>query len=156
MSSMFQDCESLVTIPQLDTSNVTNMGSMFDSCTSLTTIPQLDTSKVTNMSYMFESCTSLTSIPRLDATSLTSASKMFGYSWDSLNQFTTFGGLNGLKIDLDLSPCEALTHDSLMNVINEAADVTSSPKTLTLGSTNLAKLTDNEKAIATNKGWTLA
>jgi hypothetical protein len=27
---------------------------------------------------------------------------------------------------------------------------------LTIGSTNLAKLTDTDKAIATNKGWTLA
>ena len=42
-----------------------------------------------------------------------------------------------------------------MNVINKATDVTSSPKTLTLGSTNLSKLTTSEKAIATNKGWTL-
>ena len=156
MSSMFEDCESLVTIPQLDTSNVTNMGSMFDGCTSLTTIPQLDTSKVTNMSYMFDSCTSLISIPKLDATSLTGAVKMFGYSWSSLKKLTDFGGLTNLKIDLDLSPCEALTHDSLMNVINEAADVTASPKTLTLGTKNLNKLTDDEKAIATNKGWTLA
>lgn len=29
-------------------------------------------------------------------------------------------------------------------------------KTLTLGATNLAKLTDEQKAVATNKGWTLA
>ena len=60
-----------------------------------------------------------------------------------------------LKIDLDLSPCTALTKESLLNVFNEAADVTSSPKTLTLGTTNLNKLTDDEKAIATNKGWVL-
>ena len=60
-----------------------------------------------------------------------------------------------MKLDLILSNCPKLTHDSLMNVINEAADVTSSPKTLTLGSTNLNKLTDEEKAIATNKGWIL-
>lgn len=39
--------------------------------------------------------------------------------------------------------------------LNKAADVTSSPKTLTLGATNLGKLTNAEKAIATNKGWVL-
>ena len=180
MSSMFKSCSSLITIPQLDTSNVTDMYSMFSSCSSLTSIPQLDTSNVTSMSFMFQSCSSLTSIPqldtskvtsmdnmlsmctstisipKLDATSLTSASNMFGYSWYSFDAFTTFGGMTNLKINLDLTPCPKLTHDSLMNVINEAADVTASPKTLTLGSTNLAKLTDEEKAIATNKGWTLA
>ena len=69
---------------------------------------------------------------------------------------TTLSGFRGLNLDFDLSPCISLSHDSLMNVINEAADVTSSPKTLTLGATNLAKLTEEEKAIATSKGWTLA
>ena len=75
--------------------------------------------------------------------------------WDC-GSLTDLGGFKGLKCNLDLSPCPALTHDSLMNVINKAADVTSSPKTLTLGATNLAKLSDAEKAIATGKGWTLA
>ena len=129
---------------------------MFFSCSSLTTIPQLNTHSVTDMGFMFSYCTSLTSVPRLDATSLTNADNMFGNDFTPLNKFTDFGGLTGLKINLVLTPCPKLTHDSLMNVINEAADVTSSPKTLTLGSTNLNKLTDEEKAIATNKGWTLA
>ena len=156
MEMMFSYCSSLTSIPQLNTSNVTNMYNMFASCTSLVSIPQLDTSKVTNMSSMFSGCSSLTTIPKLNVTSLTNASKMFGSSWSKLNKFTTFGGLTGLKLDLDLSPCPNLTKESLLNVFNEAADVTSSPKTLTLGSTNLNKLTDEEKAIATNKGWTLA
>jgi hypothetical protein len=45
-----------------------------------------------------------------------------------------------------------------MNVINILKDYSGSGTTytLTLGSTNLAKLTDAEKAIATEKGWTLA
>ena len=155
MNSMFGSCGSLTTIPLLDTRSVTNMSNMFNDCNSLTSIPQLDTINVTDMSYMLFYCSSLTSVPRLDATSLTNAKYMFGQSWAPLNKFKTFGGMTNLKVDLDLSTCTALTHDSLMNVINEAADVTSSPKTLTLGSTNLAKLTDDEKAIATNKGWTL-
>ena len=155
MSSMFSGCKVLTTIPQLDTSNVTNMYDMFYFCSSLVTIPQLDTSKVTSMGEMFYYCTSLVSVPKLDATNLTSANSMFNLGYGS-NKFTDFGGLTNLKIDLDLSKCSKLTHDSLLNVINEAADVTSSPQTLTLGATNLAKLTDEEKAIATSKGWTLA
>ena len=100
---------------------------MFAYCSSLTTVPEMDVSNVTEMDYMFRSCSSLTDL----------------------------GGFIGLKCSLDLhySP---LTHDSLMNIINKAADVTTSPATLTLGSTNLAKLSDEEKAIATAKGWTLA
>ena len=42
-----------------------------------------------------------------------------------------------------------------MVVINGLQTVTSS-QALTLGSTNLAKLTDAEKKVATDKGWTLA
>ena len=156
MYYMFYDCLSLTSIPQLDTSNVTNMQYMFNGCSSLTSIPQLNTSKVTSMSNMLAYCQNLTSVPRLDATSLTSANNMFGNSYRSLLFFTTFGGLTGLKVDLDLSMCPKLTHESLLNVVNELADVTASPKTLTLGEDNLNKLWNEEKAIATNKGWTLA
>jgi hypothetical protein len=41
-----------------------------------------------------------------------------------------------------------------MSIINNLMTVTST-KTLTLGATNLAKLTADEVAIATNKGWTV-
>ena len=75
---------------------------------------------------------------------------------DGCDDLTTLGGFAGLKVDLALFRSPLLTHDSLLNVINEAADVTANPKTLTLGTNNLVKLTDEEKAIATSKGWTLA
>ena len=65
----------------------------------------------------------------------------------------TFDGAIGQNIDLSSST--KLTHDSLMSIINHLAEV-SSTRTLTLGATNLAKLTDAEKAIATEKGWSLA
>lgn len=93
----------------------------------------------------------LTAIPICDFKNITSADDML----DDCTSLTTLGGFTGLKVSLNLSYSPLLTHDSLLNVINEAADVTASPKTLTLGATNLAKLTDQEKAIATNKGWTL-
>lgn len=51
-----------------------------------------------------------------------------------------------------------LTHDSLMSIINALKNYNGSgtTRTVTLGATNLAKLTDAEKAIATQKGWSLA
>ena len=67
------------------------------------------------------------------------------------------GELTGWNIALDLSQCVNLTHDSLMNVINGLEDRTGQDAlTLTLGTTNKDKLTDEEKAIATAKNWTLA
>jgi hypothetical protein len=47
-----------------------------------------------------------------------------------------------------------LTEDSLLSVLNNLNTVTN--KTLTLGDENLAKLSEEQKAIATGKGWTLA
>ncbi|MDD7754008.1 MAG: hypothetical protein PUJ51_05820, partial [Clostridiales bacterium] len=52
-----------------------------------------------------------------------------------------------------------LTHDSLMNVINNLYDIKTKgvkPQQLILGSGNLAKLSEEELAIAQNKGWSVS
>ena len=79
MEYMFYSCINLTTIPQLYTSNVTNMSNMFDHCTNLTTIPQLYTSNVTNMSNMFTYCFNLTTMPQLDTSNVTNMGSMFNY-----------------------------------------------------------------------------
>ena len=152
MSYMFYLCNNITTIPQIDTSSATNMVRMFQGCKRLTTISQIDTSSVEYTDSMFQNCSSLTSIPLIDATSLTEAISMFA----RCSSLTDLGGFAGLHAGIDLTVCP-LTHDSIMNVINNAADVTGYGYLirLELGSTNLAKITDEEKAIATNKGWTL-
>ena len=165
MHSMFYGCKNLISIPQLDTSNVTNMNQMFLDCTSLTTIPQLDTSKVTYMYNMFNGCKSLTTIPQLDTSNVIGVDSMLS----RCTSLTTLGGFQNLGMAysttasanygnyrLDLSVCTKLTHDSLMNVINGLYDIKSkgcNAQQLILGSTNLAKLTAEEVAIATNKGF---
>lgn len=154
MNYMFQKCSALITIPQLNTSNVMNMSYMFHSCSKLTSIPQLDTSNVTDMRNMFYSCFALTTIPQLDTSNVTGMSNMF-YSCSKLENL---GGFLNCKVALDLSASTKLTHQSLMNVINNLYDLTANGlrgQTLTIGSTNLAKLTADEIAIATNKGWTV-
>lgn len=58
---------------------------------------------------------------------------------------------------LDLHWSTLLDMESLLSILNILQDKTSvgGTWTVTLGSENLAKLTDAEKAIATQKGWTL-
>lgn len=63
-------------------------------------------------------------------------------------------GTNGMLF----SRSTKLSHESLMSIINALQDLsgTDITRSIVLGTTNLAKLTDAEKAIATERGWTLA
>ena len=151
MSQMFTNTKALQTIPEFNTEKVTSFGSMF-SYSGIVTFPALNTPLLENADYMFNYCNHLISVGKLDFSNVTSAIQMFYRA----NNLTTLGGFTGLKVNFDLSDCTVLTKESILNVINEAADVTTSPKGIYLGATNLAKLTDEEKAIATSKGWTLA
>lgn len=86
---------------------------------------------------------------------LTGVVYMFGwcYSLSKINFYDNF------KVnDLDFTYCRTLTHDSLVDMLNKLADVTSETNTYTLklGSFNLGKLTAEEVAIGTNKGWTIS
>ena len=158
MSHMFESCKSLTTIPQLDTSNVTSMWYTFGDCTSLTTIPQLDTSNVTKMAYTFSRCSSLKSLPELDFRNITDADYMFGDS--NLTTLTDLGGFRDLQVSLfhSLDRLPNLTVQSIMNVIDKTYGYIGpgfDPRYLQLGTTNLNKLTDEQKAVATNKGWVL-
>ena len=65
MSFIFNNCESLISLPDIskwNTKNVTNMSFMFNNCESLNNLPDIskwDTKNVDNMSGMFYSCESL-------------------------------------------------------------------------------------------------
>ena len=161
MYNMFYGCSNLLSIPQLDTSQVIDMSYMFYNCKNLTTIPQLDTSNVTNISNMFQGCVYLKSIPLLDCGKVTSASSILNPSYygDQLN-LTYMGGFKNIKVNFDIQKAPNLTVQSLMNVINNLYDFrangdSTTTRTLQLGTTNLNKLTDEQKAVATNKGWSL-
>jgi surface protein len=149
MAYMFNYCTKLTSIPELDTQNVTNMDSMFYYCTKLTSIPELDTQNVTNMEYMFYYCANLTSIPELDTQNVTNMAYMFKYC-------TNLTEINMINIgcNLDVTSTE-LKHNALVKLINNLKSGVTS-KTLTMGSSKLALLSDEEKKVATDKGWTLA
>ena len=164
VSWMFYGCKSLTAIPQLNTSNVTNFYNCFNSCKSLTTIPQLNTSNVTNFENCFKVCHSLQSLPLLDFSNVTLANYMFDDASSSniappYPELNDLGGFKNLKVNLNLSGMPNLIVQSLMNVINNLYDFvgngSTTTRTLTLGTTNLNKLTAEQKAVATNKGWIL-
>ena len=151
MEYMFNECTNLTSIPQLDTSKVTDMTGMFDKCDKLISIPQLDTSNVLYMGGMFNKCRSLTSIPELDASNVTI------FNSGTFGECTSLAsiGMYGFTRSIDISRT-ALEHDALVAFLNQAGTAYNSSQKITLGSTKLALLSDEEKAIATNKGWQLA
>ena len=160
MSNMFSNCQSLTSldVSSFDTSKVTDMGYMFYRCSSLTSIDvsNFDTSKVTDIGYMFQNCTSLTSldVSNFDVSKITSNYNVYR-AFDGCAALVDLYPPQNINAQLDVSKSTALSHDSLMRIINNLMVKTSTTK-LILGATNLAKLSDEEKAIAVNKGWTLA
>ena len=165
MAYLFYDCTSLTSIPELDCSSCTNLQYAFRNCDLVDTISIRNTGKVTSMQYAFYDCAGLTSLPEIDCSSVTVINFMLHPNGGNGN-LTTLGGFKNLGAKSSLTNTNNyfiekhpnLTHESLMNVINGLYDRKSagySTVTLKFGSTNLAKLTDEEKAICTNKGWTL-
>ena len=148
-------CSSLTEFPMIDTSNCTNFMAAWYGCYSLKSFPALYFSKGETFDFAWYGCRALTEFPALDLHNGSSIRD----AWIGCSSLTTLGGFGAIKESIYLSDSPNLTVDSIMNVITQAADLNSlgiTGKTMTFGSTNLAKLTDAQKSVATSKGWTLA
>lgn len=168
MGGMFSNCTKLTKAPQLNLEEASSLNNMFSGCTALTYMPSLNTPKVQSIYGMFSSCTALTDVGLIEAGKVNQIQGIF----NNCKELTNFGGFKDLGANyltsknannyyyaLYLDHCTNLTHDSLMNVINNLYDIATKgcqPQQLVLGSTNLAKLTAEEIAIATNKGWNVS
>lgn len=115
----------------------------------ITELPKLDFSSATTVEATFSSATELIYIEEMVVHENLKYSNAFGGCTSLVHLIVTGTiGQNGFNV----SACP-LDHDSLMSIINALKDGASN--TITLGSANLNKLTENEIKIATNKGWTL-
>ena len=164
MGQMFNNCNSLTSldgIENFDTSAVESMNYMFGQCNSLTSLDlsNWNTSAVTNMYAIFQSCNNLTylNLSNWNMSNVTAVNDMF-YNCSKLTDLNMTNAILP-KINLtdwNLDTCKALTVDSLVSVLNALQQLDEGTSyTCTIGSTNLAKLSDTQKAIATNKGWVL-
>lgn len=119
----------------------------------VTRLPELNCIKCSNFQNMCNSCSSLISIDKLimsDKATGTSCTSMF--LGCSALEHVIFEGT--LAANLDLSGSPLLSKESILSLLNILKSGIAG--TITLGTTNLAKLSDAEKAIATGKGWSLA
>jgi len=152
MYQMCYGCTALERVPTLDTSNVANMMYAFYGCTNLQEIGGLDTSRITSASEMFHGCKNLRKIGgRLDFSKVTSKIDTTFVSCSALETVIIDGPVD---VDIAVNGCPKLTVESLVFLLN-ALSGTGNGKTCNIGAKNLAKLNAIQKAIATDKGWTL-
>ena len=103
----------------------------------------------------FRSCSELVTIDYIHFSGTTNSHNSPFIGCSKLEN-VTFGGQNK-STGLSFSNCSKLTVDSMLSLFDCLYDFSgSTAKSVTLGSTNLAKLTDEQKAIAIAKNWTLA
>ena len=176
---MFQYAQNLlaVDLSNFDTSNVTTLKAMFYTCRKLTSLDfsSFDTTNVTDTNSMFHNCVGLTELDlsNFDMSKAIDITNMFNgcsnlvniISFKNLGKGFTQKSNNYSKYQFKLTSCTKLTHDSLMDIINNLYDLnltydvanggTLYTQALMLGATNKAKLTADEIAVATNKGWTV-
>ena len=139
ISSMFYGCEKLkeIDLSTWNTNNIKNLNFLFYNCSKITTIDlsSFDLTNATDMTNMFYNCRSLTDLQLPDL------------------------GHNQNCTSLDLTYCSALTKDSILFLFNNAFDRATAGYTkaftITLNATTKALLTEDEIAIATNKGFTV-
>ena len=153
------------TAPYLDLHNATNVNGMFayehasgsNRYSNLKTIPLYDFSKVKYATDLFKGCGRLESIPALNFNSMDSNTATFVWSW--IDGCYALKEINILDIhyNIKISVSTEFTREALVHIIGNLRDMTGSTAlTLTMGATNMAKLTTDDIAVATAKNWTIA
>lgn len=144
VEGMFNRCSSITRTPEMDLQNCTNMKMFVERCTGLKSLPMYDTKKVTNFQSCIYNCVELEEIPAWDVRSGTN----FGYGV-SYNRNVKNIWLKNIKANFDLTTCDSVTQECIIHIIKELRN-TGSAKTLSLGSTNMKKITgDNAVYVKT-------
>ena len=186
-SSFCYNCYSLRELPEnLDASNGTNFSSFCYNCHSLKKLPDgLDIRKATTLNSFCYNCYSLKELPEnLDTSSSTNFS-YFCYSTSRLQDAgeismsaTTTKLTSRMTSPFNSAPClknifltlpsntnfwldssTRISIESFRYIADHAPDVTATPRTLTVGSTNITRINEADPTIITDlnaKGWTVA
>ena len=160
--NMFDSCTNLIHAIITGTNSTGNTGDeVFKGCTKLQEVYLAPNTKKIGYS-IFYNCSALKTVS-LPSTITEDAYSCLTSKSSSYYAFYNCTALEDVQLGQDwnmslrLNVSNNLTVDSMVAMFNSLKDLTgTTAKTLTLGSTNLAKLTDEQKAIAINKNWTLA
>ena len=155
--SMFYGCTKLKVVPQYDFTKATAIADLFVECTSLEELPEIIASNATNCNYAFHSCKNLRKIAKLNVSKHSAATTITSiFSGCSALEEIEFVGTIPQSISFADSPL--LSDSTIASIINALRDWsgTGATKTLTLHENVKAKLTEEQIAIANQKGWTIA
>ena len=142
---------------EIDLAGVGSRQYTFSHCYYITRVGVVDVADSSNCNELFASSNALVTIDKLILSENNKFYNLF-YQCTALENVIVEGviGQNGFSVIHSTK----LTHDSLMSIINAlkdySADTSGTTWTVTLGSTNMAKLTEEELQIAYDKGWNVA
>ena len=140
----------------LDFSKSTNMQRTFY-VSGMTRIGVIDCSSASGLDYLVCSSLYLHTIEKM----IVHKGNTYTSSFDAASALEEIRFEGEIGNNINFSACTKLSHDSLINdegngAINVLTKLESGvTRTLSLGTTNLAKLTEDEKDVARQKGWTL-
>lgn len=170
-------------VPNWDFSNVTNMSESFNG--SNIEVVDIELPKVENLASAFSYCSNLKRVERLYAPNCTTFISTFFYAREleylaeldfskatqlgsffgnlTMDKLTDVGGFKNLKVSWNtnagLDKCPNLTYESLMNILNGLYDFVGNGeeggKIIKLSKQAQSKLSDDDIAVAINKGWTV-
>ena len=148
---MCYGCTALTYVNVLPTAAIKDLRWIFYGCSALKQIDGIDTSSITSATEMFHGCSSLVTIHNdLDFSNVTEKIDDTFTSCKSLQNVSFKGTIN---VDIAMNGCQKLTVASLLSLLNALAP--GANKTCKIGTTNIMKLTEEQRMIAINKGWQL-
>ena len=122
----------------------------FNGCKNINDIEFINSSVCTNFNHMFNTCYVVKSLDMIDFNNVSTLTAVLG-SMSSLYN-CTFANISGTGLNVSAT---TLNRESLLSLL-KALQETTTTKTITLGATRKAQLSDEDIAIATDKGWTVA
>ena len=176
-SGMFYQTSALAAIPLLNTEIGTNFYRMFYCSISLITVPKLNTQQATLVQEMFRGCINLDRVPDFSISGVYDFSGLF---WDCANlkcgpSLSLSSGNNFYNMfyecltlsDLDTTDPTAYAFDknihfngapiyleTMLIIFNRLLAVASG--TITISTYTNTRLTDEQRLLATHKGWTIS
>ena len=151
-ANMFSYVEFVNPIPSNAFENVSNFSNFMFNCDASLGSISLNIPKAKNMNSMFY-FSNFAVISLIGDGTTTPTSFDWCFSWCRGLQSLSFNGIN-IAQNLKLSDSTSLTQDSVNNVLNALADGVTG-KEITFASTQYGYITEEQKAAATAKGWTI-